>query len=62
MMGARSHAGRPAQRVVLKYVKDVERRFREVRFGTSMLTDHNPGKYEDALSKLKSGVMDGGRC
>ncbi|KAK0717228.1 hypothetical protein B0T26DRAFT_645465 [Lasiosphaeria miniovina] len=52
------HFGRPAQRVVLKYVRDVEKRFREVRFGTSMLTDHSPGKYEDALNKLKAGVMD----
>lgn len=50
--------GRPAQRVVLKYVRDVEKRFREVRFGTSMLTDHSPGKYEDALNKLKAGVME----
>lgn len=51
--------GRPAQRVVLKYIKDVEKRFREVRFGTSMLTDHSPGKYEDALNRLKKGVMNG---
>ncbi|KAK3367148.1 hypothetical protein B0T24DRAFT_534787 [Lasiosphaeria ovina] len=52
------HFGRPAQRVVLKYVRDVEKRFREVRFGTSMLTDHSPGKYEDALNRLKAGVMN----
>ncbi|KAK4188980.1 putative lipase [Podospora australis] len=52
------HLGRPAQRVVLKYVRDVEKRFREVRFGTSMLTDHSPGKYEDALNKLRAGVME----
>ncbi|KAM7216655.1 hypothetical protein V8F06_007970 [Rhypophila decipiens] len=51
------HVGRPAQRVVLKYIKDVEKRFRDVRFGTSMLTDHSPGKYEDALNRLKRGVM-----
>jgi len=50
--------GRPAQRVVLRYIKDVEKRFREVRFGTSMLTDHSPGKYEDALERLKKGVME----
>ncbi|KAK4174719.1 putative lipase [Triangularia setosa] len=50
--------GRPAHRVVLKYVRDVEKRFREVRFGTSMLTDHSPGKYEDALNKLRVGVME----
>ncbi|KAK0633753.1 lipase [Immersiella caudata] len=56
--GGEEHFGRPAQRIVLKYIRDVEKRFREVRFGTSMLTDHSPGKYEDALNKLKMGVMD----
>ncbi|KAJ4865325.1 lipase (class 3) domain-containing protein [Trichoderma breve] len=50
------HIGRPAQRIVLKYVKDVEGRFGELRFGTSMLTDHSPAKYEDALNKLRVGV------
>jgi hypothetical protein len=50
------HIGRPAQRIILKYVKDVEGRFGEVRFGTSMLTDHSPAKYEDALNKLRVGV------
>ncbi|OLN86131.1 Sn1-specific diacylglycerol lipase alpha [Colletotrichum chlorophyti] len=50
--------GRPAQRVVLKYVRDVESRFREVRFGTSMLIDHSPAKYEDALNKLRFGVVE----
>ncbi|KAL2020482.1 hypothetical protein VTK56DRAFT_8367 [Thermocarpiscus australiensis] len=52
--------GRPARRVVLKYVRDVARRFREVRFGVSMLTDHSPGKYEDALNRLMVGVMGTG--
>lgn len=56
--GEEGHLGRPAQRIVLKYIRDVEHRFREVRFGTSMLTDHSPGKYEDALNKLRAGVMD----
>ncbi|RYP29712.1 hypothetical protein DL767_006587 [Monosporascus sp. MG133] len=50
------HFGRPATRVVLKYVKDVEARFREVRFGASMLMDHSPGRYEDALRRLSKGV------
>lgn len=54
------HLGRPAQRIVLRYVKDVEKRFREVRFGMSMLTDHSPGVYESALNRLKEGVMGGG--
>lgn len=52
------HIGRPAQRVVLKYVKDVEARFAEVRFGASMLVDHSPAKYEEALNKLRAGVAE----
>ncbi|KAK3996274.1 putative lipase [Cladorrhinum sp. PSN332] len=58
LLDGEEHFGRPAQRIVLKYVRDVEKRFREVRFGMSMLTDHSPGKYEDALNKLKAGVME----
>ncbi|CEJ91462.1 hypothetical protein VHEMI07172 [[Torrubiella] hemipterigena] len=50
--------GRPAQRVVLKYIRDVEGRFGEARFGTSMLTDHSPANYESALNKLKMGVVE----
>ncbi|KLU90747.1 hypothetical protein MAPG_10599 [Magnaporthiopsis poae ATCC 64411] len=48
---------RPARRVVLKYVRDVETRFREVRFAGTMLTDHSPARYEDALSLLQQGVL-----
>ncbi|KAB5547041.1 lipase [Coniochaeta sp. 2T2.1] len=59
--GEEQQLGRPARRVVLKYVRDVERRFGEVRFGTSMLTDHSPGKYEDALRRLRWGVTEGYR-
>ncbi|KAL8296272.1 hypothetical protein RB600_001652 [Gaeumannomyces tritici] len=51
------YSGRPARRVVLKYVRDVETRFREVRFAGTMLTDHSPGRYEDALKSLQQGVM-----
>ncbi|KAI1803946.1 hypothetical protein F4811DRAFT_306501 [Daldinia bambusicola] len=50
--------GRPATRIVLKYIRDVEARFREVRFGSSMLLDHSPGRYEDALRRLTLGVMN----
>ncbi|TGJ85537.1 hypothetical protein E0Z10_g3215 [Xylaria hypoxylon] len=50
--------GRPATRIVLKYIRDVEAHFREVRFGSSMLTDHSPGRYEDALRRLTLGVVD----
>lgn len=52
------YIGRPARRIVLKYVRDVETRFREVRFGATMLTDHNPAKYEDALDGLRFGVVE----
>ncbi|KAM0085420.1 hypothetical protein ACKRZS_002325 [Fusarium odoratissimum] len=51
------HIGKPAQRIVMKYVKDVEERFKELRFGTSMLIDHNPARYEEALNKLRVGVV-----
>ncbi|EON97041.1 putative lipase protein [Phaeoacremonium minimum UCRPA7] len=61
MRSAEDHLGRPAKRIVLKYVKDVEARFREVRFGTSMLTDHAPPKYEAALKGLKLGVVESGQ-
>ncbi|KAI1212037.1 uncharacterized protein F4807DRAFT_386073 [Annulohypoxylon truncatum] len=50
--------GRLATRVVFKYVRDVEARFREVRFGSSMLLDHSPGRYEDALRRLTFGVVE----
>ncbi|KAI1358208.1 hypothetical protein F5Y08DRAFT_333306 [Xylaria arbuscula] len=49
--------GRPATRIVLKYIRNVEAHFREVRFGASMLTDHSPGRYEDALRRLTLGVV-----
>lgn len=52
------YIGRPARRIVLKYVRDVETRFREIRFGATMLTDHNPAKYEDALDGLRFGVAE----
>ncbi|KAG9242158.1 hypothetical protein BJ878DRAFT_426534 [Calycina marina] len=50
--------GRPATRVVLRYVRDVEKRFGEVRFGGSMLLDHSPGRYEASLAVLRKGVLD----
>lgn len=50
--------GRPARRVVLKYIRDVEGRFAEMRFGAGLLTDHSPAKYEDALNKLRLGVVE----
>jgi len=50
--------GRPATRSILKYVRSVEARFGEVRFGGSMLLDHSPGRYEASLSALGRGVLD----
>ncbi|KAI0187015.1 hypothetical protein F4808DRAFT_447108 [Astrocystis sublimbata] len=50
--------GKPATRIVLKYIRDVETHFREVRFGASMLMDHSPGRYEDALRRLTLGVTE----
>jgi hypothetical protein len=49
--------GRPATRAVLRYVRDVERRFGELRFGGSMLLDHSPGRYEISLRVLGKGVL-----
>ncbi|KAL2135015.1 hypothetical protein VTI74DRAFT_10052 [Chaetomium olivicolor] len=53
------HLGRPAHRVVLKYVRDVERRFGEVRFAEGLgdlVFDHLPGRYEMALERLEAGL------
>ncbi|KAI1472197.1 uncharacterized protein F4812DRAFT_2269 [Daldinia caldariorum] len=50
--------GRPATRIVFKYIRDVEARFREIRFGSGMLLDHSPGRYEDALRRLTLGVIN----
>ncbi|KAG5931216.1 hypothetical protein E4U53_001890 [Claviceps sorghi] len=50
--------GRPARRVVLKYITDVEGRFTEIRFSAGLLTDHSPARYEDALNMLRLGVVE----
>ncbi|KAL3422768.1 Sn1-specific diacylglycerol lipase alpha [Phlyctema vagabunda] len=55
--GERKGLGRPATRSILKYVRDVEARFGEVRFGGSMLLDHSPGRYEVSLEALRRGVL-----
>ncbi|KAE8448735.1 hypothetical protein EG329_008950 [Mollisiaceae sp. DMI_Dod_QoI] len=49
--------GRPATRTVLKYVRDVEKRFSELTFGGSTLLDHSPGRYEASLGALRKGVL-----
>lgn len=50
--------GRPATRVQLKYVRDVEGRFQELRFGSGMLGDHSPARYEAGLAVLANGVLE----
>ncbi|PGH10800.1 hypothetical protein AJ79_05273 [Helicocarpus griseus UAMH5409] len=56
--GGSPRLGRPATRVQLKFIRDVEARFREVRFGSGMLGDHSPGRYEASLAVLTRGVLD----
>lgn len=50
--------GRAATRVQLKYIRDVERRFAEIKFGSTMFIDHSPAKYEGALASLVRGVLE----
>lgn len=50
--------GRPATRIQFKWVRDVEGRFNEVRFGRTMFHEHAPSAYENNLSALESGVID----
>ncbi|KAI9838962.1 MAG: hypothetical protein M1819_004170 [Sarea resinae] len=54
--------GRPAVRAVLKYVRDVEGCFGEIKFGSSMFADHSPGRYEMSLGALGKGVLDADIC
>lgn len=50
--------GRPATRVQLRFVRDVDARFGELRFAGGMLSDHNPARYETSLAALVRGVLD----
>ena len=47
---------RPALRIKVTHVKDVEERYREMRFGASMFADHFPGRYEKVLAALATGI------
>lgn len=49
--------GRPATRIQCKWVKDVERRFAEVRFGRSMFHEHSPAAYETNLAALERAII-----
>ncbi|KAE8148492.1 hypothetical protein BDV25DRAFT_16963 [Aspergillus avenaceus] len=50
--------GRPATRVQLKFIRDVETIFGEMRFGSGMFSDHNPARYEASLAALSRGILD----
>ncbi|KAJ5965048.1 FMN-dependent dehydrogenase [Penicillium vulpinum] len=50
--------GRPATRVQIRFVRDVEAWFGELRFAGGMLSDHNPARYETSLAALVRGVLD----
>ena len=50
--------GRPATRVQLKLIRDVEARFGELKFGSSMFSDHSPGRYEASLAALEKGILE----
>lgn len=50
--------GRPATRVQLKFIRDAETLFGELRFGSGMLSDHNPVRYEASLAALARGILD----
>lgn len=50
--------GRPATRVQFKFIRNVEERFGEVRFGSGMLSDHNPARYEASLAALAQGALE----
>jgi hypothetical protein len=44
------------QSIKLKHVRNVEVRFREIRFTKGSLPDHNPANYETALETLRKAV------
>lgn len=50
--------GRPATRVQMKLVRDVEGRFGELRFGSRMLSDHSPARYEASLAALGTAILE----
>jgi hypothetical protein len=54
--GGSNPSGTLEHRVVLKHVRDVERRFGEMRFGSGMFADHMIGRYEQALERLMVGA------
>ncbi|KAJ5123031.1 hypothetical protein N7448_009128 [Penicillium atrosanguineum] len=47
--------GRPATRVQMRFIKDVDAWFGELKFASGMLSDHNPARYETSLAALARG-------
>ncbi|KAJ5595481.1 uncharacterized protein N7459_001689 [Penicillium hispanicum] len=50
--------GRPATRVQMRFIRDVDAWFGELQFASGMLSDHNPARYETSLAALARGVLD----
>lgn len=50
--------GRPATRVQLKFIRNAESWFGELKFTSGMLGDHNPVRYEASLAALNQGVIE----
>lgn len=50
--------GRPATRVQIRFIRDVDAWFGELRFAGGMLSDHNPARYETSLAALVRGILD----
>lgn len=56
--GSHPQLGRPATRVQLKFIRNVETYFGEMKFSSGMLGDHNPARYEASLAALARGIID----
>lgn len=56
--GGHPQLGRPATRVQLKFIRNVETYFGEMKFSSGMLGDHNPVRYEASLAALARGIID----
>lgn len=50
--------GRPATRVQIRFIRDVDAWFGELKFASGILSDHNPARYETSLAALARGVLD----
>lgn len=55
-VGSNGQTFKPASQLKVTHVKDVAKRFAEIRFEGSMLLDHLPARYEKILEALWLGV------